>query len=721
MLDQSGGDRARVVAMTEVETPSTGGWFRPRRGFVASVRRAVSRMPLSRKFLTVIVVEIVSYSIVTFVALAQIHNVGAEIRRMAEIYIPMFAATESVRRETLAGLQKFQEIIFIGDRVVYDEAAETVFRRRQADYLRHFAQIDAQIDAAEAMLTSTRFRGATGSDFERRGRALSEQLTTIRRAALLHDSRVNVVFRHVEDGSFLMGLELVDEVEASGEALNAALDDLVTDLEALKTASVAYAQRVERHAAVFVVIASIATVCIVITFFTFVVRNSLTRPLRILTDAIDTFQPNDAESRTPLERELMRRGDELGHVGRRFARLKNHLRSQSRALRSAKEEAERANRSKSHFLAAASHDMRQPLHAMQMYLEALRHRATDSETMAIISEIEVVSQSTGALLNALLDLSQIEAGIIEPLIGVVEVDLLIRRVLRAHAPLAYKKGLSIRYVSSRANVVTDQALFERVIGNFVSNAIRYTETGRILIGCRRRGAELDVQVWDTGVGIAPEHQHAIFEEFYQVDNRERDRSKGLGLGLAIVKRLAKLLGHRVTCRSWPKSGSCFAISVLLAPAATGVLAGADHVGSGIAVRAGRRVLLLEDDQVVRRATAQLLHQWGYVVTAEPTLSQERIDADCALGDIDLIITDFRLPGEMNGVDIALAVRHMIGADVPIIVVTGEANSGMVDLRGVPNSTVAIKPLRPARLRALINSADSKGHLLPNLNSGLPLS
>jgi len=229
------------------------------------------------------------------------------------------------------------------------------------------------------------------------------------------------------------------------------------------------------------------------------------------------------------------------------------------ALRRAHAETERASRAKSRFLAAASHDLRQPLQAINLLVAALRSTATDPDSAEIVRSIEDSLQATNELLDALLDVSRLEAGALQPRPRPVYVGDLLDRLAPEFAAAAREKGIELRVVASSAAIRSDPPLLDRILRNLVANAIRYTERGRVLIGCRRRADGVRIEVWDTGIGIPADKLEAIFEEFYQLGNPERDRTRGLGLGLAIVDRVAKLLGHAVEVRSQPGKGSMFAV------------------------------------------------------------------------------------------------------------------------------------------------------------------
>jgi signal transduction histidine kinase len=208
-----------------------------------------------------------------------------------------------------------------------------------------------------------------------------------------------------------------------------------------------------------------------------------------------------------------------------------------------KERAEQANLAKSRFLAAASHDLRQPLHAQGLFLTELDYYVDHPRGRMILGGLESSVHAMARLFNALLDISKLDAGIVEPDVSSFRIDLLLQEIQQEFMPQAEELGINLQIVPSRAVVRSDQALLGSILRNFVSNALRYTHRGRVLLGCRRRGGDIEIQVWDTGIGIPSSQLKEIFQEFHQIGNPERDREKGLGLGLAIAKRTSQLLAH----------------------------------------------------------------------------------------------------------------------------------------------------------------------------------
>ena len=675
------------------------------RSIRARLAAFVKRLSVGQKVMTVIFFEVLSYSMVTTIAISQIHSVGNEVRHMADLYLPLFSTTETIRQSIQEGRLNLKDVIFVGGRVVYDRDAEETYLAARARYQDANREIREQLRWAEELIEKALANESENDSLILEySQPLLDQLARIRQANRVQTNRVEKIFQHVEDGSFLMGMEMLDDVAASEAALTSELDQLVILLERVKQESVAYATRVEDYASRYTMIASLVMVSIVIVVVFMIIRRNISRPLHLMTDVISSFDATKEAIETPNERALLARGDELGKVSNSFHRLKVALRARDQALQAAKEEAERANRSKSLFLASASHDLRQPLHAMQMYTAALRHMVRNQDALAIVKDIEAVSVSTSRLLNALLDISRLEAGAVKPHFQAVPVQEVFRRIARAYRPEAYRKNLSMRFVSTSHWVRSDPDLLERIVGNFVSNAIRYTDKGEVLIGCRRQGNRVAIEVWDTGSGIPESELPAVFEEFHQLRNKERDRSKGLGLGLAIVKRLAACLGHTVESESKVGRGSRFAILAQSAKRSSLELVDPLQAANASAGLRGLKVLVLENDLDVLRATTSLLELWECSVTPVSDFGAA-MTAFANQPDVDVVIADYRLPGDIDGLKAIGRLREQADREIPAIVITGDVEG--IDPSGLKESGIWImhKPLRPAKMRALLMSLE----------------
>ena len=359
-----------------------------------------------------------------------------------------------------------------------------------------------------------------------------------------------------------------------------------------------------------------------------------------------------------------------------------------------KERAEAANAAKTTFLAAASHDLRQPLHAMGLFLDALQGRRLDGSARRLTDQIGESLRAKDALFNAQLDISSLDAGVTKRSDKVFPIQPLLDRIGREFALQAKAKNLVLTVQPCRLAVRTDPILLDRMVRNIVSNAVRYTQRGRILVGCRR-GPRLAIGVWDTGPGIATENQTKVFEVFFLVSNPERDRRNGLGLGLAITKRLADLLDCPLELRSRPGKGSAFLVSAPIAvfepEAAT-----AGDANTALGVGAGL-VLVVDDEISVREAMQASLEGWGYqVITAET--AAEALER---LGDRrpNLMFCDWRLRGHETGAGVVEAIRGAFGAAIPAVLITGDTTPALLQRINETGLVLLHKPVVAGKLRA----------------------
>jgi signal transduction histidine kinase/CheY-like chemotaxis protein len=359
------------------------------------------------------------------------------------------------------------------------------------------------------------------------------------------------------------------------------------------------------------------------------------------------------------------------------ARLENlellsELARQKELAELAQRRAEAANREKSAFLAAASHDLRQPIHALSLFVTAASRAGSDAERRQLLERIEASVTSLSTLFDSMLEISRLDAGTLEPRVTRVPLRALLQKLAAEHAAEAREKGLTLRVVARDLVASTDPLLLERLLGNLLANALRYTERGGVLLAARRRGDGARVEVWDTGIGIAPEHQAQVFGAFYQVGNPARERRQGVGLGLAIVERIAALLGHRLELCSRPGRGSCFALELPLSE----VLDETEPPpGTGLppegAALLGAVLVVLDDDPEVLTACGLLLKSWGARVVSAASVKQaiDRLEADELAPD--LVLCDLRLPGAHDGLEAIRALRSKYGAALPAVIVTGD--------------------------------------------------
>ena len=376
------------------------------------------------------------------------------------------------------------------------------------------------------------------------------------------------------------------------------------------------------------------------------------------------------------------------------------------ALNEEKKKAEAASVAKSRFLAAASHDLRQPLQTLRIMQELLLPKVQDESRELVASSLSALTAMSG-LLNTLLDINQLEAGVIRPEVVSFGVDNLLDRLKSEFAFHAQARGLNLSMVPCTLAIRSDPRLLEDMIRNLLSNAVKYTKSGSILFGCRRHADKLCIEVWDTGVGIHEAQQKAIFNEFHQVDDAPRNNNRGLGLGLAIVQRLGNLLGHKVSVRSRVGHGSVFAVEVPLSTPDTNSKTPEARAISPVKTLRKGNILIIEDEQDVRRSYELLLQSAGHHTIAAA-------DGDEAIAQVaggrnrpDLVIADYSLPGELNGVKLAARLHKEIGRNIPVVILTGDISIETLREISKQHLTRRTKPVQAEDLRDLVQSLLAK--------------
>jgi len=381
--------------------------------------------------------------------------------------------------------------------------------------------------------------------------------------------------------------------------------------------------------------------------------------------------------------------------------LIHELRNQTLMAEQAREAAEEANVAKSRFLAAAGHDLRQPLHALGFFVDALQEQTLPADGRAVVGNIRRSVDAMEDLFNSLLDVSRLDAGIVRPRIATVPLAPLMERVRVEFEAAASQKALTLCVVRNSLFVRSDPVLLERIMRNLVANAVRYTDRGRVILGARRTADAVRIEVWDSGRGIPKDKHREIFQEFRQLDNPQRDRRKGLGLGLAIVERLVKLLDHPLELRSQLGKGSVFTVSVPRSRREEFVPGEAD--GQIVVDRdvANSLILVVDDEPDVRDSMLALLGKWRCEVIAAESCSEMLGKLVAVHRMPDLIVADYRLKGQENGIEVVARLREEFNAQVPALLITGD--TGMEQLREAEESGLHVlhKPLNPSRLRALI--------------------
>ena len=363
-------------------------------------------------------------------------------------------------------------------------------------------------------------------------------------------------------------------------------------------------------------------------------------------------------------------------------------------LLTAKDEAERASVAKTKFLAAASHDLRQPVQSLVFFTAALAAQLPEGATRGLVRDMEVAVDALKMLLDSLLDVSKLDAGVVTVRPMVFPIDSILATMRVSYSTLASAKGVDLTVMPCSALVRTDPALFGRMIQNLVDNAVRYTARGRILVGCRRRGDHLRVEVWDTGIGIPAGQTEEIFEEFTQVANPERDREKGRGLGLAIVKRLARLLGARVSVRSVHGRGSVFWVEVPLQASIRPrpVVRRTDPPAGEIA---GRGVIVLIDDEpVVLSSLCAVLQTWGFEVIAAESAAEAIRLLSARERPPAMILADYRLREGRTGTEAIRDVCGLYHRTIPSIIITGDTAPERIREAEASGISVLHKPVTP---------------------------
>ena len=404
--------------------------------------------------------------------------------------------------------------------------------------------------------------------------------------------------------------------------------------------------------------------------------------------------------------------DDLRHIANRLSwgrqELEDLVESVTQELRSRKEEAEKATFAKSQFLTAASHDLRQPVHAIGLFLAQLTPMALDAAAHQVLENLDTAVQSMQDMLDGLLDISRLEAGSIQPNFVAHPLNATLQTTRAALSPLAHAKGLRLRIRPSQLWALTDPVLLQRIVLNLGHNAIRYTEQGAVMIVCRQilNGTAVRVDVLDSGVGIAPEHQSQIFDEFYQVGAAEIPIFQGLGLGLHIVDRTAHLLGATLALHSAPHKGSRFSVTLPLAQARASYVPRVMNQEASPLMPSGEdgaHIVIIEADALVLSMMQRLLQTWGCHVQSFQDTAQAIDVLQKSPHPIDAMLINF--------VDLGASLESRLGAleslrrvpaqAVPICLVSDSAESEfliMADDLGLP---VVQKPIRPAKLRALL--------------------
>ena len=442
-------------------------------------------------------------------------------------------------------------------------------------------------------------------------------------------------------------------------------------------------------------------VCIMAVGAAVLLGRRVVGPIEVLRRGAARLEAGELDARLELKT-----GDEFEELAEDFNRMSHRLQDSHATLERKVEERtqqlELANQAKSRFLAAASHDLRQPLHALGLFVAQLRGGMKASDRSRVIERIDTALAAMNELFSALLDISKLDAGVLTPELTEFPIARLLERIESTFAEAAREKRLSLRVVPHQAWVRTDFILLERILLNLVSNAVRYTTRGGLVVGCRRRGAALRIEVWDTGVGIPPDQRRNIFGEFYRLGEPDRDRRAGLGLGLAIVERLCRLLDHSISLTSTLGKGSCFCVMIPVVDARAAAAKPPAPANATPDVSHDKLICVIDDDPLVLEGMGGLLRSWGCRVVTGASAASVMAELAAIEQQPDLIISDYLLAEGKSGIDAIECLRTAFGSRVPAFLVSGDISPERLHEARAGGFHLQHKPVEPMVLRAMMN-------------------
>ena len=408
-----------------------------------------------------------------------------------------------------------------------------------------------------------------------------------------------------------------------------------------------------------------------------------------------------------LEETIRQRTEQYEQLNARLKRELESRRAIELALKHAKEMADRANETKTRFLAAASHDLRQPLSSALLFLESIDEHAVTGLDRDYLQKSRVALASLSNLLGTLLDVARLDSGSIEPQFADFPVSAVLDRIVPEFEGVARSAGIDLRFASSSVWVRSDMYLLETVLRNLISNAIRYTPSGKVLVGCRRRRDGLVISVHDTGIGIDAEHLDAIFTAYYQVPAGGRARTKGIGLGLSIVERISRLLMLEREVHSVPGRGSMFAVKVMLGRRPHRAARGRPAMPAGLPGPDSRHarslaIVVIDDDAGVRQGLAATLAKWGHRPVAAETATDAVVQLIGADLTPDLVISDYHLNGDVKGDAAVEEVQREFDHPPTAIIMTSDPDPQLHEALRTRGVSLLSKPLNLSRLRALLD-------------------
>ena len=401
-----------------------------------------------------------------------------------------------------------------------------------------------------------------------------------------------------------------------------------------------------------------------------------------------------------LEQRVESRTGELVSLNHQLVQEISERAEIEKELKVARDAAEEANRSKDKYLAAASHDLLQPLNAARLLVSTLRERELEQENNHLVDRVHLALEGAEELLSDLLDIARLDQNAVKPDLNSIPLDYLFQALQVEFQPVAEQNGLELRLVSSSLNVMSDTRLLMRLLRNFLSNAFRYTLSGKVLLGARRRGNQLELQVWDTGPGIPENRLEDIFREFQQLNHPQQGGRKGVGLGLAIVERIAGMLEHPVTVLSTEGRGTMFSVLVPLSEAAVEpLLQPRAPVQQDLS---GYRIMVIDNEESILASMKALLEQWNCQVCLAESAEQAKQNCLDKGYYPQLILADYHLDNDMTGLEAIAEIRQMAGTEIPAAMITAERSQESRKLFRELQLPILNKPVKPGKLRALIS-------------------